>query len=291
MLSELKEQVKQILLNEVKEIIFNTRNGNMQVIEEKADGDSATIADVKIGEMLVKRLPQLLPDSIVINEESFDGNVFEKVKITRYVWIVDPIDGTKAFRTAGNNEYCVAVALLDKLKPVLSLVYAPEYEFNGQKGLLFEANDGEDGARLNGDSITVDKDVKLSEISCVNHIHQDITLNETEKVVSSICESSEMIRAYDGHSTLINYALVSAYRLRRVFTRRGANIWDIVQSAYIVQKTGGTVFYEDGTDILPVDINKLQLKGSKLLMPFNIACHQELKNEFINKIRENHIKR
>ena len=48
------------------------------------------------------------------------------------------IDGTKSFRTPGNNEYCVAVALLYNLNLILSIVYAPEYEFNGIKGLLLK---------------------------------------------------------------------------------------------------------------------------------------------------------
>ncbi len=74
-------------------------------------------------------MKKLLPDSIVINEENFKEDVYEQMKITRYVWVVNPIDGTKASRTPGNNEYCIAVALLDKLNPVLSVVYAPEYEF------------------------------------------------------------------------------------------------------------------------------------------------------------------
>ena len=121
----------------------------MIVVEEKGNGDSATIADVKIGELFSKMLPEILPNSIVINEEDFDKEIFEKMKTTQYIWVVDPIDGTKAFRTKGNNEYCVGIGLLDNKKPVLSLVYLPEYEMNGQKGLMFEAIDTEEGEILN----------------------------------------------------------------------------------------------------------------------------------------------
>lgn len=54
MLEKLRDKIKEILLTEVKEIIMTARNENMVVIEEKGNGDSATIADIKIGELFSK---------------------------------------------------------------------------------------------------------------------------------------------------------------------------------------------------------------------------------------------
>ena len=283
MLEELRDKIKNLMLGEVKQIVFDTRKGNMTIVEEKQDGDSATNADIQIGQIFVKKLKELLPDSIVINEEDFNEEVFEQIKTTRYIWVVDPIDGTKAFRTPGNNEYCVAVALLDNLNPVLSIVYAPEYELGEDKGLLLEAIDSESGAKLNGKLIEVDSDITVQNIKCVNHIHRDTELNDDEKMISKMCKTSETIRAYAGHSTLVNYALVSADRLQRVFTRRGANIWDIVQSAYIVEKTGGEVYYPDGRDIFPIQLGDLFMEGSKLLMKFNIASAKTVKEQIMKQ--------
>ena len=283
MLGELRDKIKSIMLGEVKDIILDTRKGNMTVVEEKQDGDSATNADIQIGQIFVKKLREMLPGSIVINEEDFNEEIFEQIKTTRYIWVVDPIDGTKAFRTPENNEYCVAVALLDNLKPVLSIVYAPEYELGKDKGLLLEAIDSKPGAKLNGKLIEVDSDIKAENIKCINHIHRDTELNADEKMISKMCKTSETIRAYAGHSTLVNYALVSADRLQRVFTRRGANIWDIVQSAYIVEKTGGIVYYRDGRDIFPIQISDLTMEGSKLLMEFNIASAKTVKDEIMRQ--------
>lgn len=92
MLEELKNKIKDILYGEVKDIIMTARNENMIVVEEKGNGDSATIADVKIGELFSKLLPTLLPNSIVINEEDFSNEVYEKMRTTQYIWVVDPID-------------------------------------------------------------------------------------------------------------------------------------------------------------------------------------------------------
>ena len=283
-LEQLSEKIKNIMLGKVKDIVFETRNGNMTIVEEKKDGDSATNADIQIGQLFVKELKEMLPGSIVINEEDFNEVVYEQIKTTKYVWIVDPIDGTKAFRTQGNNEYCVAVALLDNLNPILSVVYAPEYELGNNKGLLLEAIDTIKGAKLNGKVIKVDNNISIENLKCVNHIHRDTELNEVEKTISEMCKKTEKIRAYEGHSTLVNYALVSADRLQKVFTRRGANIWDIVQSAYIVQKTGGEVYYQDGRNIFPIKIDDLEFKDNKLIMNFNISSAKEIKEKIVETI-------
>ncbi len=77
MLESLRDKVKCIMLGEVKDIVFDTRKGNMTIVEEKQDGDSATNADIQIGQIFVKKLKEILPDSIVINEEDFNEEVFE----------------------------------------------------------------------------------------------------------------------------------------------------------------------------------------------------------------------
>ena len=59
MLEQLRDEIKEILYGEILTIIEQTRK-NMVVVEEKGNGDSATIADIKIGELLSKKLPQLL---------------------------------------------------------------------------------------------------------------------------------------------------------------------------------------------------------------------------------------
>ena len=73
-LDSLEKEIIKILTGEVKKIIEQTRK-NMVVVEEKSDGDSATVADVEIGEIFDKKLPELLSGSMVIQEESFNEDV------------------------------------------------------------------------------------------------------------------------------------------------------------------------------------------------------------------------
>lgn len=278
-LEKLESDIIGILQGEVKDIIVETRK-NMVVVEEKSDGDSATIADIKIGEIFDVKLPQLLPESIVIQEESFNEDVYKLALKTKYVWVVDPIDGTKAFRDTSNAEWCVGVCLLENLNPILSLVYIPEKWLN--EPYLISANKFRDGICNYGkqfNQLNI-----LNEYKYVSHIHRDIERNEIENNIATLFKNNETIRAYAGHSTLAQFTEV-AIDTKKVFTRRGANIWDIIQGAYLIQKNGGEVFYENGENIFPLNPEILQFKDNHLIMPFTISCSLEIKDKIINVIR------
>lgn len=46
------------------------------------------------------------------------------------------------------------------------------------------------------------------------------------------------------------------------------------------------MFYIDGRDIFPININDLTFNDSKLIMPFNIACGKIIKEEILAKMQE-----
>lgn len=280
-LNELETEILDIVQNEINDIIVETRK-NMVVVEEKADGDSATIADVKIGEICDTEFPELLPGSIVIQEESFNEKVYEQAKTTKYIWVVDPIDGTKAFRDTSNSEWCVGICLLEDLNPILSLVYIPEPWLG--KPYLISANKFREGLWNFGKPFKTQNNLK--NFKYVSHIHRDTERNEVENKIAELFENNETIRAYAGHSTLAQFAEV-AIDTNKVFTRRGANIWDIIQGAYLIQKNGGEVFYEDGTNVFPLTPDVLTFKENHLVMPFTIACSLKVKDDILKQINGN----
>ena len=287
-LAAIQSSLNSLLTNQVLAIVKAVRGEQLDNVIEKTDGDSATQADIQISQLLGERLPGLVEGSLVIEEESFCQQTWQRLFSHRYLWIVDPIDGTKAFRTKGNSNYCIAVALLEQGQPLLSSVYAPELEYRGQLSCLFEARADQPGARLNGQPLSCPEEIKEKDwgnILCVNHIHRDTELTEREKAIGSLFSRQETIRAFDGHSTLIRYCLVTSQEQPQVFTRREANLWDVVQSAYILTKAGGAVFDQQGKDVFPISFASLGFKatpaGCKLIFPFNVACPSILKDHII----------
>jgi len=81
-------------------------------IKEKSPGDYVTVADEESEKALSAKLIALLPNSLVIGEESVakDKNVLNKINEDKPVWIIDPIDGTRHF-IKGDRRWGVLLAL------------------------------------------------------------------------------------------------------------------------------------------------------------------------------------
>ena len=95
-------------------------------------------ADIAVNDLLEQRLRSATPDYGWLSEESVDDE--ERLE-KRRVWIVDPIDGTRAY-LAGREDWCVSVALVENAAPLLAAVFAPA------SGEFFFASRGQ-GATLN----------------------------------------------------------------------------------------------------------------------------------------------
>jgi myo-inositol-1(or 4)-monophosphatase len=87
----------------------------------KAGGSPVTEADVAVDTFLKVRLSALLPAAAWLSEETADDAQRLGADL---VWIVDPIDGTRAFLT-GHPDWSISVALLSGGQPVLGFVHAP----------------------------------------------------------------------------------------------------------------------------------------------------------------------
>jgi 3'(2'), 5'-bisphosphate nucleotidase len=87
----------------------------------KSDGSPVTEADIAADEIIRRDLGQIVPDVLVITEETCTSEAV--VGADRFI-LVDPLDGTKEF-VRGSDEFTVNIALIDRGKPVAGAVYAP----------------------------------------------------------------------------------------------------------------------------------------------------------------------
>lgn len=92
----------------------------------KNDDSPLTKADLAAHHIIVDALKELDPDTPVISEESGIPD-FEKRREWERFWLVDPLDGTKEF-IKKNGEFTVNIALIEKNKPVLGVVYVPAFD-------------------------------------------------------------------------------------------------------------------------------------------------------------------
>ncbi len=84
-----------------------------QDVWRKASGEVVSLADVEAEKWLTPRLTELLPGSIAVGEEASEDSpaLLDQVGREEPVWLIDPVDGTKAF-VAGSPDFAVVVALL-----------------------------------------------------------------------------------------------------------------------------------------------------------------------------------
>lgn len=92
-------------------------------VETKSDNSPVTIADRKAETLILARLEERFPGVPVVSEE--DASEFgTPEKIAERFFLVDPLDGTKAF-VRGDPNFTVNIGLIERGRPVAGAVVAP----------------------------------------------------------------------------------------------------------------------------------------------------------------------
>jgi myo-inositol-1(or 4)-monophosphatase len=86
-----------------------------------ASSSPVSEADIAVDELIRQRLQAATPDYGWLSEESVD----DRTRLSRpRVWIIDPIDGTRAY-LGGREDWSISAALVEGGKPRLAAVFAP----------------------------------------------------------------------------------------------------------------------------------------------------------------------
>ena len=187
----------------------------------KAGGSPVTEADVAVDTFLKVRLSSLLPEAGWLSEEAAD----DARRLGReYVWIVDPIDGTRAY-LSGSHDWSVAIALLKDSRPVLGIVYAPAHDE------MYQAVAG-GGAHRNDEPIAVSRARSLEGISVagpkpfVDRLAREVPSIKRPPRIPSL--ALRIARVAEG---AVDAGLVST----------DARDWDIAAADLILHEAGGAL--------------------------------------------------
>jgi 3'(2'), 5'-bisphosphate nucleotidase len=113
--------------------IMDVYSGRFEV-EHKSDLSPLTAADMASHRRLVAALTPLDEGALVLSEES-GPEQFAARRHARYLWLVDPLDGTREF-VKRNGEFCINVALVADGAVCLGLLLHPP------SGTVWYAGDG-----------------------------------------------------------------------------------------------------------------------------------------------------
>ena len=128
-------------------IVPRFRSLDGAAIKEKSPGDWVTDADHEAEEIITRALQRVDPGTHVIGEEASaaDPSLLAEAGTHDRVWVLDPLDGTKAF-IAGSPDFATMVALIEDGQAKAAWIWQPIH------GRMFTAVHGSgafaDGVRL-----------------------------------------------------------------------------------------------------------------------------------------------
>jgi myo-inositol-1(or 4)-monophosphatase len=192
----------------------------------KGESSPVSEADIAVDRLLHARLVSDNPDGEAasfgwLSEESTD----DPARLAaRRVWIVDPIDGTRAY-IAGEPDWAVSVALVEDGRPVAACLYAPVME------ALFVAAAGQ-GATRNGVPIAATAGASLvsSRIAGPKRFLERL---------AAVAPPLEIMPRM--HSLALRLARVAEGAYDAAIAGADSHDWDLAAADLLVHEAGGTL--------------------------------------------------
>jgi myo-inositol-1(or 4)-monophosphatase len=224
----------------------------------KSGNSPVSEADIAVDALLRERLEAAGLACGWLSEETED----DPSRLTaRQVWIVDPIDGTRAF-LAGLPDWSISVALAEAGRPILAAIFAPV------PGDLYLASAG-GGATCNDRPITTTAGASLAGARVAGPKRYIDGLSAIEPTLAAVPKV---------HSLALRLAWVAHGRLDVAFTGINSHDWDLAAADLLVHEAGGVL-----TDFVgqPLIYNGLQRAHGAL-----IAAGQARHGALINLVRD-----
>lgn len=195
-------------------------------VEYKVGGSPVTEADYAVDRLLEPLLRKALPEAGFLSEERAD----DAARLAkRALFIVDPIDGTRAF-VRGDPRWAVSVALVEDGQPLLGVLHLPALRktFAAVRGL---------GATLNGAPIrTSDREtLEGARIAAPARMFQELR----NAGVDFVEEPRIPSLAY-------RIAQVACGALDLGVASTNAHDWDIAAADLVLREAGGVLCDVDG---------------------------------------------
>ena len=251
--------------------IIKESNNKSKIITNKNEEDPVTIADLRVNEIIIQNITKSYKniDWEILSEENVKNNQ-EKCGIDKdFLWILDPLDGTKDF-IQGTGNYAMHLALNYKNKPYIGIVLIPDKDelwisnqemvwSENKKGVYKETN--------------LSKKYKLKDMRIVtskNHRNQNLKdlikkLNFKDVIVmgSIGCKIASILR---GESDI--------YMCLSLPGESSPKDWDFAAPATILKSAGGAITNINNEELTYGNYNFDQ--GGIIIASSNQTMHENI---------------
>ena len=196
-------------------------------IEIKEDKSPVSNGDLRVDELISKRIKELTPNVPIVSEETVDIKVKNTAKV---FWLIDPIDGTKEY-ISGKDEYTLNAALVIDTVPVLGIVGVPK------KNRLFYSY-------APGESFLIESG-KTKKINC----QKKQPKGKIVALSSALKPSDIILNKLKEYNVNLIVKMASSYKFCVIATgeydiyaaRERANEWDYAAGHAIAQNAGAII--------------------------------------------------
>lgn len=224
-------EIMRPVIQKAGDLVMSHFRKNMTVSYKK-DLSIVTDVDLAAQQILIDGLTQALPGSGYLAEEGKISHIQE------FVWVIDPIDGTKNF-VKGLPYFCINVALMQGSEVIAAVTYQPvtgEW-FYAQKGL---------GAFLNEQRLKMSDQWRQAGALVVvadAMVRNDNFLNQVKGSLK-IVEHGVRFRVNGAAALDLAY---TASAMFDVVLFQNLAWWDMAAGVLLIQEAGGWVSQHDGS--------------------------------------------
>ncbi|WP_264323014.1 3'(2'),5'-bisphosphate nucleotidase CysQ family protein [Romeriopsis navalis] len=236
---------------------------------EKSGESPVTSADLAANRCILDGLQAALgtEEFAYLSEETYATQPPEARLGKPWVWIIDPLDGTKDF-IQGAGEYASHIALTHKGRPVLSVVACPG------KGRLYSAVKGQGThvATQNGDRQRLTVSTKADPKELVLLTSRNHRSGPLENLITQLPHHSQKaVGSIGGKLAAIVEQQADLYLT--ISGKSAPKDWDFAAPDLILTEAGGKLTTFDG---LPLTYNQKDVSQWGGIMASNGPCHVDL---------------
>ena len=251
--------------------ILRESNYKTNILKNKDINDPVTIADLEVNKLIIKRIEEKYKgiNWEILSEENVKIQSINCHKKAEWLWILDPLDGTKDF-IQGTGNYAMHLALNYKNKPLIGVVLIPEknqlWISIGEK-VWCERNDGLQIKLKMSDNKSL-KEMKL--VTSKNHGNETlrnlIEIINFKKVIvmgSIGCKIASIVRGEN-----------DIYICLSLSGKSSPKDWDFAAPEAILKASGGAITDLDNNELFYGRPNFE--KGGIIIASNNVSDHKAI---------------
>ena len=219
----------QLLSNESSEVIKKYFRTSVSV-ESKLDSSPVTIADKLAEEKMREIIAKEFPSHGIIGEEFGSKN-----PDAEYVWVLDPIDGTKSF-ISGALSFGTLIALLKNGKPIIGVINHPILN-------EFLIGDNHD-CLLNGNKVEMRNCSSINQATLLTTDHLNIGKYQNQNKFDKL---TKKVKLYRNWGDCYGYYLL-ATGFADIMIDPIMSVWDSMALIPIINGAGGMITDYQGND-------------------------------------------